>query len=149
LQLRAAQSVAALRQKGTAVYKCVWMIKFRSELDPEDVREAWRTTHAALALKIPGIRRYVQNHWVADPMGAERTYDGTVDCWFDDRESFEAAWSSLEWKALLEDDLRLFDRTVTPAFEGGVVNEYVMRWDALPDGRFYLASGPAAGDQSA
>jgi uncharacterized protein (TIGR02118 family) len=124
------------------VYKCVWMIKFRTELDPEEVREAWRTTHAALALKIPGIRRYVQNHWVGDPMGSERTYDGTVDCWFDDRESFERAWQSPEWQALLEDDRRLFDRDVTPAFEGGVVNEYIMRWDAMPDGRTYKAAGP-------
>ena len=130
------------------MYKCVWMIKFRPELDPDEVREAWRTSHAALALKIPGIRRYVQNHWVAGPMGAERTYDGTVDCWFDSRESFEAAWTSPEWQALLEDDVRLFDRTLTPAFEGGVVNEYIMRWDALPDGRFYRASGPTDVDQA-
>ena len=27
-------------------------------------------------------------------------------------------------------------------FEGGVVEEYVMRWDAAPDGRPYRASGP-------
>jgi uncharacterized protein (TIGR02118 family) len=128
------------------VYKCVWLIKFRADLDPEEVREAWRTTHAALALNVPGIRRYVQNHWVADPMGSGKTYDGTVDCWFDDRAAMEAAWTSPEWQELLVDDGRLFDRTGTPAFEGGVVNEYVMRWDALPDGRPYKASGPTEGD---
>ena len=126
------------------MYKCVWMIKFRPDLDPEAVREAWRTTHAALALQVPGIRRYVQNHWIADSSGWEPTYDGTVDCWFDNKESFEAAVSSPEWTTLLEDDLRLFDRTLTPAFEGSAVNEYIMRWDALPDGRFYVASGPTA-----
>jgi uncharacterized protein (TIGR02118 family) len=128
------------------VYKCVWMIKFRPELDPDEVREKWRTSHAELALKIPGIRRYVQNHWVADPLGSERTYDGTVDCWFDDRASFEAAWQSPEWATLMEDDVKLFDRTVIPAFEGGAVEEYVMRWDASPDGRPYKASGPTAAD---
>lgn len=126
------------------MYKCVWMIRFRPELDPDEVRKAWRTSHAALALKVPGIKRYVQNHWVVDPTGSERTFDGTVDCWFEDRAAFEAAWASPEWKALLEDDVRLFDRsgTVRPAFEGGVVEEYVMRWDASPDGRPYKASGP-------
>ena len=124
------------------MYKCVWLIKFRPELDPEEVRRAWRTTHGELALKVPGIKRYVQNHWVETPTDGDRTYDGSVDCWFDDRESFEAAWSSPEWKALLEDDVRLFDRTRTPAFEGGVVYEYVMRWDGLPDGRVYHTAGP-------
>ena len=39
------------------MYKCVWMIKFRPEIDPEDVRRRWRTSHAEMALKIPGIRR--------------------------------------------------------------------------------------------
>jgi uncharacterized protein (TIGR02118 family) len=127
------------------MYKCVWLIRFRPELDPEEVRERWRTSHAALALQIPGIKRYVQNHWVAEAMGSARTWDGTVDCWFDDKASFEAAWTSPEWKTLLEDDVKLFDRSATPAFEGGAVNEYIMRWDARPDGRFYLASEPGEG----
>jgi uncharacterized protein (TIGR02118 family) len=131
------------------VYKCVWMIRFRPELDPDEVREKWRTSHAELALKIPGIRRYVQNHWVADSLGSERTYDGTVDCWFDDRASFEAAWNSPEWATLIEDDVKLFDRTVIPAFEGGAVEEYVMRWDASPDGRPYKASGPTPAELDA
>ena len=122
------------------MYKCVWMIRFRPELDPETVREAWRTTHAALALKVPGIRRYVQNHWMPEPGVWEPTYDGTVDCWFDDKAAFQAAVASPEWEALLEDDVHLFDRSLIPAFEGSVVNEYIMRWDALPEGRSYLAS---------
>ena len=92
------------------MYKCVFLIKFRPELDPDAVRLAWRTSHAELALKIPGIRRYVQNHWVETGLGSERTYDGTVDCWFDSREAYEASWTSPEFEALLEDDVRLFDR---------------------------------------
>jgi uncharacterized protein (TIGR02118 family) len=123
------------------MYKCVWLITFRPELDPEEVRRAWRTSHGALALKVPGIRRYVQNHWVATPPGAERTYDGSVDCWFDDRESFEAALASPEWATLLEDDVRLFDRERVPAFEGGVVDEHLMRWEGLPEGRIYTSAG--------
>jgi uncharacterized protein (TIGR02118 family) len=124
------------------MYKCVWLIKFRPELDPEEVRTRWRTSHGDLALKVPGILRYVQNHWVESPMGSERTYDGTVDCWFDTKESFEAAWTSPEWKTLIEDDVTLFDRERTPAFEGAAVREYVMRWDARPDMRPYQAAGP-------
>jgi uncharacterized protein (TIGR02118 family) len=117
------------------------MIKFRPELDPEQVRLAWRTTHADIALRIPGIKRYVQNHWIEAPLGSERTYDGTVDCWFESREAFEASWRSPEWKALLDDDVTLFDRERTPAFEGAGVDEHVMRWDALPDGRVYTTAG--------
>ena len=127
------------------MYKCVWMIKFRPDMDPEEVRRRWRTSHAELALQIPGIRRYVQNHWVETPMDSERTYDGTVDCWFDDKESFERAWTSPEFKRLWEDDLTLFDRNGPIVSEGGVVREYVMRWDARPDGRPYMASAPDDG----
>jgi uncharacterized protein (TIGR02118 family) len=130
------------------MYKCVWLIKFRPEVDPEYVRQEWRTSHGQLALKIPGIRRYVQNHWVAAPTGSERTYDGTVDCWFDDKESFEASWSSPEFETLLEDDLRLFDRSRVPPFEGGVVNEHIMRWEGLPEGRVYTSAGTIPGPAS-
>ena len=122
------------------MYKCVFLIKFRPELDPQEVRQAWRTSHGALALKVPGITRYVQNHWVETPTDCARSYDGSVDCWFEDRDSFAASMASPEWAALLEDDVRLFDRTRTPAFEGGIVDEHVMRWDASPDARPYTAS---------
>jgi len=93
----------------------------------------------------PGDQALRADHWVEAPLGSERTYDGTVDCWFDSREAFEAAWTSPEWAALLEDDVRLFDRDRTPAFEGAGVDEYVMRWDAAPDARPYHAAGPGAG----
>jgi uncharacterized protein (TIGR02118 family) len=124
------------------MYKCVWLIRFRPDLDPAEVRERWRTSHGALALEVPGIRRYVQNHWVAETDGFGRGWDGSVDVWFDDRAAFDAALASPEWAALLEDDARLFDRSDTPAFAGGVVEEYVMRWDARPDQRPYKAAGP-------
>jgi uncharacterized protein (TIGR02118 family) len=123
------------------VYKCVWLIKFRPELDPEEVRRAWRTSHGALALQVPGIRRYIQNHWIQASTGSEMTYDGSVDCWFDNREAFEKAWASPEWKALLDDDVRLFDRERVPAFEGAAVNEHIMRWEGLPEGRIYTSAG--------
>jgi uncharacterized protein (TIGR02118 family) len=115
------------------MYKVVFLLKFRPELDPEDVRRAWRTTHGELALQIPGLRRYVQNHWVAAPPNCARTYDGSADCWFDDQASCERALSSPEWQVLIEDDVKLFDRDRTPTFEGGVAIEHVMRWDCAAD----------------
>jgi uncharacterized protein (TIGR02118 family) len=128
------------------VYKVVWMLTFRPELDPEEVRAAWRTTHADIALRVPGIRRYVQNHWVQAATGSERVYDGSVDCWFDDEASFEAALQSPEWATLMEDDVTLFDRRDTVTLVGGAVDEYVMRWDARPDGRPYTTAGTIPGE---
>jgi hypothetical protein len=46
-----------------------------------------------------------------------------------------------------EEGVRRF-RTVTPAFEGGVANECIMRWEAMPDGRTCKASGRTDGDGS-
>lgn len=124
------------------MFKVVWLLKFNPELDPEEARRWWRTDHGAIALKAPGIRRYIQNHWVEPAPGSARTYDGSVDCWFDSREAYEATLASPEWQALMDDDVKLFDRTLEPASEGGAVREYIMRWDALPDGRVYQASDP-------
>jgi uncharacterized protein (TIGR02118 family) len=121
--------------------KVVWLLRFREDMDPEDVRKWWRTDHGALALKVPGLRRYVQNHLMA-PLEAARAEAGMpfqmVEVWFDDLESYEQAMASPEWKALEEDGVNGLEMT---ALAGGFANEYIMRWDGLPDRRIYTSAG--------
>jgi uncharacterized protein (TIGR02118 family) len=126
----------------SSVIKVILLLKFRADLDKEHVRHWWLTEHAELALRNLGMKRYVQNHWVA-PIAAEHAaggmpYDGCVEVWFEDREAYEATMASPEWKALEEDGPNGFDMEV---LHGGFVNEHVMRWDALPDGRVYTSAG--------
>jgi EthD domain len=106
--------------------KVCWLLTFRSDLDLEDVRRWWRTDHGDLALKVPGLKRYVQNHFLGaiDEARAEggMPFQGLVEV----------------WKALEDDGINGFDMTV---LYGGFVREHVMRWDAVPDGRFYTSAG--------
>ena len=117
------------------MYKVTFLLRYRKDLAREEVVREWMGSHGELALTLPGLRRYVQNDWSAAPMGHERLYDGSVDLWFDDEEAFNASFVGPVGQAMLEDDLRLFDRSGEPAYVGGVVNEHVMRWDSGPDGR--------------
>ena len=116
------------------MFKMVLVLKFRPDMDPEEVRNWWRNPHGALGLEVPGLVRYVQNHWVA-PVGdvyEERPlpYDGSVDCWFESQEACEKAMASPEWAALVEDGPAGFDMSSLQACE---VIEHVMRWDGQPD----------------
>jgi uncharacterized protein (TIGR02118 family) len=126
--------------------KVIFLFKFRSDLDPEEVRRWWLNDHGALALKNLGMKRYVQNHFVGaiDPehAAAELAYDGCVEVWFEDREALEQTLASPEWQALEEDGPNGLDMTTVM---GGYVNEHVMRWDADPDRRPYTsASAPSS-----
>ena len=65
----------------------------------------WVEVHAPLALAVPGLRRYVQNH-----IEGERTrpdipttaveIDGVAELWFDDQAALETAARTPEMKAL-------------------------------------------------
>jgi uncharacterized protein (TIGR02118 family) len=118
--------------------KVIFLMKFRADRDPEDVRRWWLNDHGALALRNMGMKRYVQNHF-AGPVGEEHAlgglgFDGCVEVWFEDRDAFERTVASPEWKALEEDGPNGFDMSLAM---GGFVDEHVMRWDAAPDGRPY------------
>ena len=124
--------------------KVIFLLKFRRDLDPEEVRRWWRTDHGALALRNTRMRRYVQNHWQA-PVGAARAegglvFQGCVEVWFDSMEDYEATVASPEWRALEADGPNGFEMA---ELQGGFVTEHVMRWDAEPDRRPYTAAGPA------
>jgi hypothetical protein len=69
------------------------------------------------------------------------SYDGHVDAWFEDEESYHATLASPEWQALNADAVGMFDdSTLTPLLQGAAVNEYIMRWDARPESLPYLAA---------
>src|SRR5271169_1420868 len=74
----------------------------------EQFMKHWVEIHAPLALAVPGLRRYVQNH-----IDGERTrpdipttaveIDGVAELWFDDQAALEAAARTPEMKALPAD----------------------------------------------
>jgi uncharacterized protein (TIGR02118 family) len=127
--------------------KVCWLLTFRSDLDHDEVRRWWRTDHGALALQVPGIKRYVQNHFL-DALDEDRAeggmpFQGLVEVWFDDQESYDRAMASPEWRALEDDGINGFDMKV---LYGGFVREHIMRWEGLPDGRIYTSAGDVPTD---
>jgi uncharacterized protein (TIGR02118 family) len=56
----------------------------------DDFRRHWLDVHGPIALRMPGLRRYVQNHALAE--GAP--FDGIAELWFDSPADMQAAFTS-------------------------------------------------------
>ena len=74
----------------------------------EQFMKHWVEIHAPLALAVPGLRRYVQNHIAslrgrADIAEIKVEIDGIAELWFDDQAALEAAARTPEMKALHAD----------------------------------------------
>jgi uncharacterized protein (TIGR02118 family) len=71
--------------------------------------ERWQHGHGALAARIPGLRRYVQNHAIPEAYaGRGQTHDGWSELWFDDLGALSRAAASPEWRAVREHGEMLF-----------------------------------------
>jgi uncharacterized protein (TIGR02118 family) len=124
------------------VYKVIWLVKFRKDMQREEVVRWWRGHHGDIAAATPGMVRYVQNHWVAplDPAtqlpiaGSQPAFDGHAEHWFESREAYERAMVSDQWKATQEDGPVGFDSST---LVGGLLEEHVVSWEAGSDGRLY------------
>lgn len=111
------------------MFKVVWVCRFNKAMTREEARRHWLETHGPIALKVPGMRAYVQNHAVASVDARNLSdddlpFDGYAEAWWDDRESYLAAMDSPEWKALNADGAIVFElETMT----GAVLEEHVLR----------------------
>jgi uncharacterized protein (TIGR02118 family) len=96
------------------VIKRLTMWHAQPQLDRGEALRRWRDEHAALVRRVPRLRRYVQNHCVAGPGGAEPPYTGLGEVWFDSVDDARAAAESPEWAAVLADAATFMDlrRTV-------------------------------------
>jgi uncharacterized protein (TIGR02118 family) len=68
----------------------------------EDFKNHWLTVHAALCVKLPGMRRYSVNFVDRDRF-PNFPYDGFSELWFDSEDALKAALESPEGKTLLAD----------------------------------------------
>lgn len=78
----------------------------------EQFRQHWRDVHGPLAAKLPGLRRYQQNHVIdreqrgIDYARGAHNFDGFSQLWFDDVPSMSAAFATEQVKQLGEDEAR-------------------------------------------
>ena len=88
--------------------KTVGLLTRKSGFTHEQFVRHWLEIHAPLARKVPGLRRYVQNHILgertrADIEATAVEVDGIAELWFDDQAALETASRTPEMKALHAD----------------------------------------------
>ena len=95
--------------------KAVVIVGRRPGLTVQEFQEHRAGEHGQLVSRIPGLRRYVQNHALLEAYGVATrpmTHDGFSELWFDDLQSLRSAATSKEWQAAREDGKRLFAEPV-------------------------------------
>ena len=72
--------------------KMIYVFTRKPELSVEEFQRYWRETHAPIAARIPGVRRYVQCHVLPELYERENLppYDGAAEVWFDDMDAVRA-----------------------------------------------------------
>jgi uncharacterized protein (TIGR02118 family) len=90
------------------VIKTVGLLTRKSGWTHAQFMKHWVEVHAPLALAVPGLRRYVQNHIKderrrADIETTDVAVDGIAELWFDDQAALERAAQTPEMKALHAD----------------------------------------------
>jgi len=106
--------------------KTIGLLTRKSGWTREQFTRHWVETHAPLAHKVPGLRRYVQSH-----IRGERTrsdieatnveIDGIAELWFDDQAALETAARTPEMKALHADGALFIGRIKSYIVEEKVI----------------------------
>ena len=78
------------------------LLNKKADLTDEAFTKYLLGTHAPLAKKMPGLRRYVVNV-VKRPPTRNPEYEGVAELWFDDAGSMKAAFASPEGVATQKD----------------------------------------------
>jgi uncharacterized protein (TIGR02118 family) len=106
--------------------KSVGLLTRRPGLTREEFMRHWVEVHAPLAHAVPGVRRYVQNHILAERHRAdiptiELEIDGIAELWYDDRAAMERANASPEAKRLHDDGALFIGRIKSFVIEEKVI----------------------------
>ena len=108
--------------------KTVGLLTRKSGWTHEQFMKHWVGTHAPLAHKVPGLRRYVQNHILGertrtDIEATAVEIDGIAELWFDDQAALETAARTPEMKALHADGALFIGRIRSYIVEEKIIVE--------------------------
>ncbi len=82
--------------------KLLFVLQFREDMSRKEALRYWRDVHGPIAGKLPGLKKYVQDHATSAPEGDLR-FGGIAELWFESREALESALASPEWQATIAD----------------------------------------------
>jgi uncharacterized protein (TIGR02118 family) len=106
--------------------KSISLLVRKPELTHQQFVEHWMNIHAPLAHAVPGLRRYVQSHIVAertrpDIATLDVEIDGIAELWFDDLAALKLSNSSPEARILYDDSATFIGTIKTFTIEEKVV----------------------------
>ena len=98
--------------------KSIGLLTRKDGMTHEQFVSHWVDIHAPLAHAVPGLRRYVQSHIMAerkrpDIPAHDVEIDGIAELWYDDREVMARAHASPQAKALFDDGALFIGRIKT------------------------------------
>jgi uncharacterized protein (TIGR02118 family) len=124
----ATERVVVDGEKTPEMVKAIFVASRMPGLTPEEFSQHWFEVHGPLGAKLPGLRRYVQNHAVPEAYTIRgMTHDGWSELWFDDLDALRHAYASPEWQALREDGQTLFARPMCVI----IARERIQKWDGV------------------
>ncbi len=85
----------------------------RSDFSQKQFCEYLRDVHGPMALRLPGLRKYIQNYPASDPKRQLPHWSAIVELYWDNRDAMEAAWASPEGQRATEDLDAFVDLTLT------------------------------------
>lgn len=94
------------------MFKLIILLTKKPTMTDDDFAEYMQNTHAPIAKKMPGLRKYVVNI-VQKPPTKEPEYHGVAELWFDDRNSMKSAFSSPQGRMTQKDTRNFAGKTVT------------------------------------
>jgi uncharacterized protein (TIGR02118 family) len=85
--------------RGKEMLKAIFTVKRPPEMTLAEFRCYWQEVHAPIAIKLPGLRRYVQCAVIDEVYSfAEPKWDGIAQLWFDNPEAVRATFQSDYYK---------------------------------------------------
>lgn len=111
--------------------KLIAFFKRKAGMSVEDFQAYWRTSHADIVVKLPGIRHYVQSHTILSGYRkGEPVYDGMAELWFDDTDVMRRQAGTPEFAAVRADEPNFMD----VASQGTIITEeHVIKDGPVPD----------------
>ena len=112
--------------------KAITCIKRKSGMSVEDFQTYWRTDHAKVVKRLPGLRRYIQSHaLLAGYRKGELIYDGIAEIWVDDVAALRAMAGTAAYGAVQTDEENFIDRAKMALI---LTQEHIIKDGAVPDG---------------
>ena len=96
--------------------KMIYLLHRRSDMDVEEFKKYYSEVHAPIAMKLPGLRRYIQNYPNAEDGENPPACDAVSEMWWDDMEAMQKSSASPEGQAAQADMQNFLDSSRLQVF---------------------------------